>query len=299
MEFMNDIISFSILEEWEITIGNWLTGLAFAFLGFELIRLAALRMLKWDIIGDTVTNFITYVVSYAVSVLLFLVAISVYYFIYEYFSIAQLPVNGWTIVCCLLLADMAYYWEHRFTHRFALGWATHTVHHSSPYFNISVAFRFGPLDGLFPMFFHAPLIVLGFHPLLVLFMEAFVLAYQTLLHTETIKKLPRLIEAVMNTPSHHRVHHGSNPQYLDKNYAGVFIIWDKLFGTFEEEQEGVVYGITEPINSINPITVFFSGFVWYFKRLFLAQGAGNKWKALYMPPEWSPAEKSGNTASVQ
>lgn len=153
----------------------------------------------------------------------------------------------------------AYYWEHRFTHRDGIAWATHTVHHSSPYFSISVAHRFGPPDGYFPLFFHLPLVFAGFHPLLVLFAEAVFQLYQTLMHTEAIGKLPKPVEAVMNTPSHHRVHHGTNPQYIDKNYGSIFIVWDRLFGTFEEEREKVVYGISKQLNSIDPFLVFLHG----------------------------------------
>ena len=145
-------------------------------------------------------------------------------------------------------------------HRVNLGWATHTVHHSSQHFNISVAYRFGPMDAVWPLFFSVNLVLLGFNPFVVFFAEAIVQLYQTVLHTEAVKKLPRPIEYLFNTPSHHRVHHGVNRQDWDKNYAGILIIWDRLFGTFEAEQEPVRYGVSEPVNSANPITIFLHGF---------------------------------------
>ena len=109
----------------------------------------------------------------------------------------------------------------------------------------------------FHFFFHLPLALMGFNPILIFLSESIVQLYQTLLHTEVVKKLPKPIEKIMNTPSHHRVHHGSNKQYHDKNYARIFIIWDRIFGTFAEEKEKVIYGITNALNSVNPFKVFF------------------------------------------
>ena len=211
-----------------------------------------------------------------------------YYYIHHYFAFTHLPLNSWSVLACIILADLTYYWEHRFMHRFGLGWATHTVHHSSPYFNISVAYRFGPLDSIIPFFFHIPLLLMGFHPAVVLVSEAFVQLYQTMLHTEAVGKLPRPVEAVMNTPSHHRVHHGANPRYIDKNYGGIFIIWDRMFGSFAEERERVVYGITTPINSVNPLVVFFHGFTRLFSQVYRAKGWRNKIAYLVKPPDWQP-----------
>lgn len=169
-------------------------------------------------------------------------------------------------------------------HRVNFAWSTHTVHHSSPHFNISVAYRFGPLDGFFPVFFHLPLVLLGFNPFVVFFAETMVQLYQTALHTEFFKKLPKPIEAIMNTPSHHRVHHGSNEKYLDTNYAGIFIIWDRMFGTFAEEDEKVVYGLVKPINSVNPFIAFLHGF-WRLGQDFVsAKGLKGKLIALFAPP---------------
>lgn len=288
MEFMNMLIDETQIYLWELALENWFFVLSLAFLGFELLRLAAKKLLSWNMIGDTVANFATQIAFIAITFLIVGTYVGIFFYAYENWSFSELPINGWTIVVCIILADIAYYWEHRFVHRFGLGWATHAVHHSSPYFNISVAYRFGPLDGIMPLFFHLPLVLMGFHPFVVFFAEIVVQLYQTALHTEVIRKFPRPIEVVFNTPSHHRVHHGSNPQYLDKNYGGIFILWDRMFGTFEEEKEKVVYGVTEPINSVNPVVVFFCGFIWLGKRVARVPGVVNKLKALVMPPDWEP-----------
>lgn len=290
MEFLNKTYSELQVYAWETSLNDWFFLFAMIFLGFELLRLASKKALSWNLIGDTVANFITLSAFLLMNFALAGLFLTIYYFCYEYMSITKLPINGWTIVACVILADLVYYWEHRFMHRVGIGWATHTVHHSSPYFNISVAYRFGPLDGFIPLLFHIPLAMLGFNPILILFAEIIVQLYQTALHTETIGKLPKPVEAVMNTPSHHRVHHGSNAQYIDKNYAGILIIWDRMFGTFEEEHEKVVYGVLPPLNSINPFHVFVHGFTKLFSQMWTAKGIGNKLAYLIKPPGWKPQE---------
>lgn len=268
---------------------NWVLLVSLFVLTLEAIRFALKKIISWNMLGDAITNFITLYAFLGISyIFMATFYISGFYFAYEHFSIVQIPTNGWTILACILLADIVYYWEHRMMHRVGIGWATHTVHHSSPYFNISVAYRFGPLDGFLPFFFHLPLAILGFNPILIFLAESIVQLYQTLLHTELVRKLPKPIEAVMNTPSHHRVHHGSNKQYHDKNYAGIFIIWDKMFGTFTKEKETVVYGISEPINSINPFVVFFHGLYRLFKQVASAKGIVNKLGYIFQPPGWKP-----------
>ena len=292
MDFLNQAITEARIYEWEVLLDNWVFLAMSAFLVFELLRLAAKKALRWSVIGDAATNYVTLVAFIAIAfVLLGAFYVGSYYFVYEYFRLMTIPITPWSIALCIVLADLAYYFEHRFTHRVGIAWATHTVHHSSPYFNISVAYRFGPLDGFFPLFFHLPLLLLGFNPILVLFAEAVVQLYQTALHTETIGKLPRPVEAVMNTPSHHRVHHGSNPRYLDKNYGGIFIVWDRLFGTFEKETEPVVFGITKPLGTVNPFVVFFHGYGRLARQVWTARGLGAKVGYLLQPPGWAPAQR--------
>ena len=154
------------------------------------------------------------------------------------------------------LDDFAYYWFHRISHEVRLFWASHVVHHSSQYFNLSTALRqtWVPMT-YFP--FWMPIALLGYPPYMILTMQAVSLMYQFWIHTERIGKLPRPIEFVFNTPSHHRVHHGANDIYLDRNYGGILIIWDRLFGTFQGEEEQVRYGLTKNIHTFRPFRVAF------------------------------------------
>lgn len=292
MEQLLSPVSAGYLEWLEAFLGDWFFVFAFAFLAFEFARYAIFKKLSWALVGDTITNYITLIFFIGLTIL-FLGAFYVATFYYAFqFAIFDIEINWITVLICVVLADLAYYWEHRFVHRVNLGWATHTVHHSSPFFNISVAYRFGPLDSFWPVFFHLPLVLLGFNPIVVLFAEMIVQLYQTILHTESIKKLPRPIEWLMNTPSHHRVHHGSNPVYLDKNYAGIFIIWDRMFGTFAEEKEEVVYGLVKPIDSINPFVAFFHGFYRIGKDVWNMKGVRNKLGVMFGPPGWRPKDQT-------
>ncbi|MFN6934666.1 MAG: sterol desaturase family protein [Tsuneonella sp.] len=161
----------------------------------------------------------------------------------------------WAWALCFVLDDLAYYWIHRFGHRVRWFWASHVNHHSSQHYNLSTALRqtwtgFLTLGFVFKL----PLVLLGFHPVMIAVCGGFNLIYQFWIHTEAIGKMPRWFEAVMNTPSHHRVHHATNPRYLDRNYAGVFIVWDRMFGTFEEErpdEERIRYGIVKQLGTFN------------------------------------------------
>ncbi|OUS01075.1 hypothetical protein A9Q86_10050 [Flavobacteriales bacterium 33_180_T64] len=259
------------------------------FFVLELIRYAYLKKLNKNLVLDSVANIFTLGLYLLIEFALGLLAITkLYYLIYQNFSLPHLEINWITIIACVILADFAYYWEHRMMHRIGIGWASHTVHHSSPHYNMSVAFRFGPLDGILPILFSSLLVMLGFTPFLVILSVLFVLTFQTLLHTEIIGKITKPLEYIFNTPSHHRAHHGSNRQYWDKNYGGIFIIWDRILGTFEPEKEKVVYGISEPLNSINPIVVFFHGISRFYKKLKGIKGIQNKLLAFVKPPDWLP-----------
>lgn len=291
MDWLKNTLTETQVYEWETYIGDWFFVFAFVFLLFELVKYAVSRKLSWRLAADTLTNYLTLAMFMGINLfLLTALYLSAYAWVSQ-FAIFDIPINWGMILICVVLADFAYYWEHRFMHRVNFAWATHSVHHSSPFFNISVAYRFGPMDGIWPILFHLPLVLLGFNPFVVFFAEMLVQIYQTLLHTETIKKLPKPVEAVMNTPSHHRVHHGSNPAYLDKNYAGIFIIWDKMFGSFAKEDETVVYGLVKPINSVNPLTVFFHGFWRVGQNVVRAKGLKNKLMYFAGPPDWLPKER--------
>lgn len=273
------------IYDYEAVIGAWMFYISLLVFAFEAWRYWRNKKMNRALAGDFAANFITYIATVIIIIITAVAYVGGYYY-FAQFSPIDLPINWLTVIACLILADLAYYWEHRATHRIGIGWATHTVHHSSPHFNISVAYRFGPLDVFAPFVFHLPLILIGFDPAVVILSESLVLLYQTLLHTEIVGKLPKPIEAVMNTPSHHRVHHGKNPQYIDKNYAGMFIVWDKFFGTFAEEKQKVIYGITDPIDSVNPFIVFFHGITRLTRQIIAAKGLGNKLAYLVRPPDW-------------
>ncbi|WP_374944215.1 sterol desaturase family protein [Sphingomonas sp.] len=166
-------------------------------------------------------------------------------------------VIGWSwywFALCFVLDDLAYYWFHRSAHRVRWFWASHVVHHSSQHYNLSTALR-QTWTGFFSLnfLFRLPLFLLGFPPAMVFLMAGVNLVYQFWIHTEAIGRLPRWFEAVMNTPSHHRVHHATNPRYLDRNYAGVFIVWDRMFGTYEPERddERPRYGLVRDLGSFS------------------------------------------------
>lgn len=264
----------------------------FPFFVIELIRYIFLKRLNKEILLDSMANVVTLFAFVGIEYVLgILLVIKIYGYASFYAFLPELPLNWLTITSCIVLADFLYYLEHRLMHRIGIGWATHTVHHSSPHFNMSVAYRFGPLDSVFPLLFSVPAVMLGFNPFLMLACEIFVQVFQTILHTEIIKKFPKPIEYIFNTPSHHRVHHGSNTQYWDKNYGGIFIIWDRMLGTFALEKEKVVYGISEPLNSVNPIKVFFHGLTRFYKKLGRTKGLKNKILVFVKPPDWVPKKE--------
>ena len=174
--------------------------------------------------------------------------------------ILTLPVNLMTFIILFVGYDFIYYWKHRFAHRIRWFWMEHVTHHSSQNYNLTTALRqpwFGPFTGL--ILLGAPLVVLGFHPAFIFFVGGLNLVYQFWVHTEAIDRMPDWFERIFNTPSHHRVHHAINPRYLDSNYAGVLIIWDKMFGTFTPEisRDPPRYGIVNQLNSYNPFVIAF------------------------------------------
>ena len=209
----------------------------------------------------------------------------------EQFKIFDLPLTITVIIACFILDDLRYYLHHRIAHRCRWPWAMHIIHHSSQRYSLAVALRQGwtkHFTGTTVL--KIPLVLVGFDPILVIFCGALNAVYQFFLHTETIHKLPKWFEAVFNTPSHHRVHHGKNPEYLDSNYAGTFIIWDKIFGTFVPENENSYpdYGLVKDFETFNPFKIFIHEYWGILKDVF-----GNKRsikdRILYIvaPPGWS------------
>ena len=196
-----------------------------------------------------------------------ILVVFVFFLIYDHFRVFTIPVAWWSFALLFFADDFAYYWFHRVSHECRLFCASHVVHHSSEHYNLSTALRQTWSGGFYTFIFWLWLPLLGFHPAMILLQMSVSLLYQFWIHTEAIQKMPKWFEAVFNTPSHHRVHHGSNPIYLDRNHAGILIIWDKLFGTFQEEldYEKVTYGLVTNIKSYNLLKIAFKEWWQLFK----------------------------------
>ncbi len=228
--------------------------------------------------GSTIAGGLTLGIVYALATWLF------------QFRVATIPWTWWAWVLCFVLEDLAYYAFHRSAHRVRWFWASHVIHHSSQHYNLSTALRqtwtgFVSLAFLFRL----PLFLLGFPPAMVFFCAGLNLIYQFWIHTEVIGRMPRWFEAVMNTPSHHRVHHATNARYLDRNYAGVFIVWDRMFGTFEPERDDdrPRYGLVKNLGSFNILWAAFHEWIAIARDLARAPGLRAKLGYAFGPPGWS------------
>ena len=207
------------------------------------------------------------------------------------FRVADLGWSWLALAACFVLDDFIYYWWHRASHRVRWLWADHVNHHSSQHYNLSTALRQSWSGHLTPgIFFRAPLVLLGFPIPMLAFVHGLNLVYQFWIHTEVIGQFPRPIEAVMNTPSHHRVHHATNPDYLDSNYAGVFIVWDRMFGTFvpERTEEPARYGIVHNLATFNVLKIAAHEWIGMFGDLLKAKSPGEAFCYVFAPPGWSP-----------
>ena len=192
-----------------------------------------------------------------------------------------------TWVAAMLAWDFLYYWDHRLQHEVRMFWANHVTHHSSQRYNLSTALR-QPWSGLLLSWIFAPMPLLGFPAKYTMRAGQLNLLYQFWIHTEVIDRLPAPVEAVLNTPSHHRVHHGANRQYLDKNYGGILIVWDKLFGTFEPEVRRVKYGLTQNIDTFNPVRIAYHEFASIGRDVVYARGMRAKLRHVFGAPGWKP-----------
>lgn len=205
---------------------------------------------------------------------------------------------SWTILGWILLFfldDFTFYWHHRLSHEIRILWAAHVNHHSSVQYNLSTAVRQSWTEMVYKYIFYLWLPFIGFDPIMILTQISINLIFQFWIHTKMINKMPAWFEFIFNTPSHHRVHHASNVQYLDKNHAGTLIIWDRLFGTFMSEKDEVVYGITNNIKSYNPLKIATHEFNSLWKDLNKSKSLSHKLKYIFYPPGWSH-DKSTLTA---
>lgn len=277
------------LEYMSIDIYDWTLVFAFLFLLIELTDDALTRRFSGERFLETLSSLVTQVPYYFTEVIIFSAAVYSYFTIYEYIP-WKMPVNTMGFILVLIMADFTYYVEHFCLHKIRLLWLAHSVHHSSGVMNTATAFRFSLFDPVVSATFHLPLLLLGFHPMFIFAAEILIQAYQFWIHNEMIGKLGPL-EWVFNTPSHHRVHHGSDEEYIDKNYGGILIVWDRIFATFAKEEKIPTYGLATPMRSKNPITVQFHEFYNIFRDVRKSRRFSETLGYLFLPPGWEPKER--------
>lgn len=264
----------------------------FLLIGIELI-VGYLKKEKLYRFNDALTNINLGIGSQVVGIMTKSLVVVGYLYLYEN-RIYTFENTWWMWVILFLGVDFFYYWFHRASHELNFLWAAHIVHHQSEDYNLSVALRQSWFQGWFSWVFYLPLAVVGFDPVMFAVMVSFNTLYQFWIHTTTIKTMGPL-EWIINTPSHHRVHHGTNPKYIDKNHAGSLIIWDRMFGTFQQEEEAVVYGITSPLNSWNPVwaNLHYWKDLWQLSK----QSKGfDKVRVFIKSPGWHPEYLGGPQA---
>ena len=271
--------------------------LFFTLMAIELIY-EAITDKKTYRLNDAITNISTGTLQQVSGAFFSVIKVGIYVAVYEHFAFYKIP-NGWfSFIALFILYDLAYYWEHRMAHIVSLFWGGHVVHHQSEDFNLSVALRQTSTGFIWGFPFFLPLALMGFDPKIFLIVGGLNLIYQFWIHTEHINKMWAWFEAVFNTPSHHRVHHGRDPKYIDKNFAGVFIIWDRMFGTFVEEQERPNYGITTPLKSWNPVYANFAHYFDLFGLLKKSRSLGDTFGILFKKPGWKPEYLGGYEAPL-
>lgn len=239
-------------------------------------------------VRDTMTSLTMGIGNVILGVAYKALALLAYAAVYELTPL-RVDSHWWPAWVLLLFGDdLAYYWFHRAHHEVRVLWASHVVHHSSQRYNLSTALRqtWTAFTGI-P--FWLPLAALGFAPWMIFLQQSVSLLYQFFLHTERIDKLPRPVELIMNTPSHHRVHHGMNTRYLDRNYGGILIVWDRLFRTFEPEGERVRYGITMQLRTYNPLIVGFGEYLAIWRDVWASSSWGERAGHLLRGPGWQPS----------
>ena len=259
----------------------------FLLMGLELAY-ESIKKTRTYRLSDAVTNISTGTLQQVVGTFVAILKVGAYAWVFDRIAPFHIE-NGWLgFVVAMILWDLCYYWEHRMAHRVSLFWGGHVVHHQSEDYNLSVALRQTSTGFLWGIPFYLPMALLGVDPVSFVLAGGFNLLYQFWIHTEHIDKMPRWFEAVFNTPSHHRVHHGRNPKYIDKNYGGIFILWDRLFGTFREEEERPHYGVTTPLRSYNPVFANVTHYIDLWRLTRKSRSVGDTVKMLFKPPGWQP-----------
>lgn len=268
---------------------------------FSILEIASLIFLiavisetTWDcILGkrklfkDSAANFIIAVVTSILERTLYGSIFVIGLVLTSNLSIIQIQSSWWSWILAFILADLTYYWMHRAEHQIRILWANHSIHHSSEEFNFTTALRISWVDALIEWVFFVPMMLLGFSVVQTIIVFLIIISYQSWVHTEKIGKLGA-IDKILNTPSAHRVHHGQNRQYINKNYGGVFMIWDQIFGTYEPEGEKVIYGITIPIRSFNPLIINFNEYYLIWKDIKNAKNISEFFSYIFKGPGWKP-----------
>ncbi|MFL4469793.1 sterol desaturase family protein [Tateyamaria armeniaca] len=263
-----------------------------AILLIELAEVLFKGSHKGRTLAEMAVSASTQIPSILIEIFLLTAAYGLYYILADAFVPWEIPLTWWGIALAAIAADFTYYWEHRIAHEVRLLWTQHAVHHSSRDYNIITGIRFGPLEGVWSLIAHIPLVFLGFSPEMIFFGIIVVLAYQTWIHTEVIGKMG-WFDTVMNSPSNHRVHHGSEDKYLDKNYGGITVVWDQLFGTYQAEEETPRYGLKRDFDSRNPLVVWFSEIPGLWRDMRQARTWGEAWRYMMRPPGWRPSADRG------
>lgn len=262
----------------------------FLLIGLELL-ISRLRHTHLYRFNDAVTNISCGIGQQVVGVFLKTFTVLGYVYLYEnYRLIPDMPQNAFTWVLLFIGVDLFYYWFHRLAHEISVLWGSHVVHHQSEEYNLSVALRQSWVQSIFSSLFYLPLAYIGFSPVLFVTVATFQTLYQFWIHTRIINKMPAWFEYVFNTPSHHRVHHGVNPIYIDRNHGGTLIIFDRLFGTFQAEQEEVFYGITVQPKSWNPLWLNLEYWVDLWEEFWQLSSWSNRFHLLFNKPGWHPAD---------
>ncbi len=239
-------------------------------------------------VGDTIQNLYLMIANMGIDVLMRGITLFVLLSFFDYRLISWTP-NSWYYWLLLFFAeDFIFYWIHRIDHIVRFFWAIHVTHHSSERFNFTTGFRSSVFHPVYRFIWFIPLVFLGFEPFDIFIMYSITQTYGILVHTKAVRRLG-VLEYVLVTPSHHRVHHASNVEYLDKNMGMILILWDKLFGTFQAEIDGlpIQYGLYEKQISQNPVNVIFHEWVSIYKDVRKAKGLKNKWLYITKPPGWS------------
>jgi sterol desaturase/sphingolipid hydroxylase (fatty acid hydroxylase superfamily) len=268
----------------------------FAAIAVEVI-LGRRRQLGIYRLESAVTDLDVGIASQVVDAFLKLIGLAAYSAVYAHRWVTFPEHSPWPWIIGLVGIDFLYYWWHRASHLVNVLWAVHSVHHQSEDLNLAVALRQPAFEALTIIPFHIPLALVGVSPAIYVSCYAIDLIYQFWIHTELTKKLG-WIEKVLNTPSSHRVHHGINPKYLDKNYGGILIVWDRLFGTYQPEEERVVYGVTHPLASYNPIWANLVPFAEIASLSLHAERPADKLRAWIAHPAWRPAGMQAPVAAV-